>query len=97
MRNEAFRQQARIRPEPVPGVESEEAVDDAGVLSTVERADLAAAMERLNEHDRQLINLRYVEDLTQTAIARRLALPEGTVKVRLHRVRRKLRRELGRP
>jgi RNA polymerase sigma-70 factor (ECF subfamily) len=37
--------------------------------------------------------LRYGEDLTQSAIARRLGIPEGTVKVRLHRARDKLRRE----
>ena len=39
-----------------------------------------------------LLRLRYNEDLTQAAIARRLGIPEGTVKVRLHRVRAKLRR-----
>ena len=32
------------------------------------------------------------EDLTQSAIARRLGIPEGTVKVRLHLAREKLRR-----
>ena len=56
-------------------------------MTTVERADVHAALERLNERDRQLIRLRYEEDLTQTAIASRLGMPEGTVKVRLHRVR----------
>ena len=35
--------------------------------------------------------MRYQEDLTQGAIALRLGIPEGTVKVRLHRVRAKLR------
>lgn len=67
------------------------------MATTVERADIEAALQRLSEHDRQLIRLRYEEDLTQTAIASRLALPEGTVKVRLHRLRHKLRRELDRP
>lgn len=97
VRNEAFRQHARVRPEPVPTVESAEGVDDERVVMTVERADVEAALQRLSERDRQLIRLRYEEDLTQTAIASRLALPEGTVKVRLHRVRHKLRRELDRP
>jgi RNA polymerase sigma-70 factor, ECF subfamily len=40
------------------------------------------------------VRLRYEEDLTQAGIARRLGIPEGTVKVRLHRVRDKLRREM---
>ena len=61
-------------------------------MATVERADLHAALKRLNDRDRQLLELRYDEDLTQSAIARRLGIPEGTVKVRLHRVRDKLRR-----
>ena len=69
--------------------------DDERVLATVERADLHAALDRLGERDRQLVRLRYDEDLTQTAIAHRLGIPEGTVKVRLHRVRAKLRREIG--
>ena len=92
VRNEAFRQHARVRPEPVAAIDSAEGVDDERVVTTVERADIEAALQRLSEHDRQLIRLRYEEDLTQTAIASRLALPEGTVKVRLHRLRHKLRR-----
>jgi RNA polymerase sigma-70 factor (ECF subfamily) len=36
-----------------------------------------------------LLLLRYGEDLTQPELARRLDLPEGTVKVRLHRIRKR--------
>ncbi len=60
-------------------------------MATVERADLHAALQRLSDRDRQLLELRYTEDLTQSAIAQRLGIPEGTVKVRLHRARNKLR------
>lgn len=95
VRNEAFREHARNRPDPVDTLETEYGADDGRVLATVERADLHAALERLNERERQLVQLRYDEDLTQTAIAHRLGIPEGTVKVRLHRVRAKLRREIG--
>jgi RNA polymerase sigma-70 factor, ECF subfamily len=95
VRNEAFRQHARRRPDPVDTTESEVGVDDERVLATVERADIHAALERLDERDRQLVQLRYEEDMTQAGIARRLGIPEGTVKVRLHRVRKKLRREIG--
>lgn len=94
VRNEAFREHARNRPDPVDTLESEHGADDERVLATVERADLHAALGRLDERDRQLVQLRYDEDLTQTAIARRLGIPEGTVKVRLHRVRAKLRHEI---
>lgn len=95
VRNEAFRQHARLRPDPVATLELEHGADDDRVLATVERADLHAALDRLNERERMLLRLRYEEDLTQAAIARRLGLPEGTVKVRLHRARAKLRRAIG--
>jgi len=92
VRNEAFRQHARIRPSPIATIEAFEGVEDPQVVATVERADLHAALRRLDDRDRQLLALRYGEDLTQQAIARRLGIPEGTVKVRLHRARNKLRR-----
>jgi RNA polymerase sigma-70 factor (ECF subfamily) len=95
VRNEAFRQHARLRPDPVATIEGSEGAEDEEIVSTVERADLHAALKRLDERDRMLIQLRYTEDLTQEAIARRLGIPDGTVKVRLHRVRHKLRREMG--
>ena len=92
VRNEAFRQHARVRPDPIATIESQEGADDERVVATVERADLHAALGRLSDKDRQLLLLRYDEDLTQAAIASRLGIPEGTVKVRLHRARDKLRR-----
>jgi RNA polymerase sigma-70 factor, ECF subfamily len=95
VRNEAFRQHSRVRPDPVDTVESWEGAEDERIISTVERADLHAALQRLPERDRKLIELRYEEDLTQEAIARRLGIPDGTVKVRLHRVRHKLREEMA--
>jgi RNA polymerase sigma-70 factor, ECF subfamily len=92
VRNEAFRQHARVRPDPTSTIESYEGAEDAQVVATVERADLHAALKRLSEKDRELLDLRYSEDLTQAAIADKLGIPEGTVKVRLHRARDKLRR-----
>jgi RNA polymerase sigma-70 factor (ECF subfamily) len=92
VRNEAFRQHARVRPDPTSTIELYEGAEDAQVVATVERADLHAALKRLSERDRRLLEMRYQEDLTQAAIASRLGIPEGTVKVRLHRARDKLRR-----
>jgi len=97
VRNEAFRQHRRLRPDPVDGAEDWEGAEDERIVSTVERADLHAALERLSERDRKLIELHYEEDLTSKAIARRLGIPDGTVKVRLHRVRHRLRAEMGAP
>ena len=92
VRNEAFRQHARLRPDPIAIIEGHEGADDEQVVATVERADIHAALGWLPERDRLLLHLRYDEDLTQAAIASRLGIPEGTVKVRLHRARDKLRR-----
>ncbi len=94
VRNEAYRQHERVRPDPVAEVETQEGADDERLALTVERADLHAILESLDEDDRQLLRLRYTEDLTQQAIAHRLGLPDGTVKVRLHRLRTKLRQAM---
>jgi RNA polymerase sigma-70 factor, ECF subfamily len=92
VRNEAFRQHARVRPDPTSTLEERQGAEDARVVAAVELADLHEALTRLNERDRRLLEMRYEEDLTQAAIAGRLGIPEGTVKVRLHRARDKLRR-----
>jgi RNA polymerase sigma-70 factor, ECF subfamily len=92
VRNEAFRQHARPRPDPIATIELSEGAEDEQVVAAVELADIQAALARLTERDRELLELRYEEDLTQSAIAVRLGIPEGTVKVRLHRARNKLRR-----
>jgi RNA polymerase sigma-70 factor, ECF subfamily len=91
VRNEAFRQHARVRPDLTAKIEFREGAEDEGVLAAVELADFHAALERLSERDRMLLEMKYEQDLTQAMIARRLGIPEGTVKVRLHRARNKLR------
>jgi RNA polymerase sigma-70 factor (ECF subfamily) len=91
VRNEAFRHHARVRPDLTATIELREGEEDAQVLAAVELADLHAALQELSERDRRLLELRYEEDLTQAAIASRLGIPVGTVKVRLHRARAKLR------
>jgi RNA polymerase sigma-70 factor, ECF subfamily len=92
VRNEAFRYYSRPRPDLTDEVEQLEGHEDEQVVSMGDRADLQAALERLSERERVLLSLRYEEDLTQPAIAARLGIPEGTVKVQLHRARVKLRR-----
>lgn len=54
-------------------------------------------MRDLSPEDRRLLQLRYVADLTQSAVAEQLGMPEGTTKVRLHRLRKRLRHRLGEP
>jgi RNA polymerase sigma-70 factor, ECF subfamily len=74
--------------------EDAEPPDRAGALElegVAESLSVRALLRPLRERDRDLLKLRYEEDLTNPEIARRLGLPEGTVKVRLHRLRVRLK------
>lgn len=59
------------------------------------RLDLQAALERLEERDRELISLRYGADLSSKQIGELLGLEPGAVDVSLHRARSRLRAALG--
>lgn len=89
-RNESLRARARIPHhadlEQVP----EAADEDDAVEGMPERLDVDAALRGLDPLDRRLLALRYEADMTQPKIAEVLGMPEGTVKVRLHRARRAL-------
>jgi RNA polymerase sigma-70 factor (ECF subfamily) len=95
-RNEALRrlsQRDRLDERELPGSAAEAKGDvDHALEQMLERLALQRLISLLTEEERRLLVLRYVDDLSQPQIAKRLALPEGTVKVRLHRMRRKLRR-----
>jgi len=92
VRNEAARRYARPEPELIDAPDIAEGWDEAGLLT---RLEVELALKGLADEERELLDLRYRDDLTQSAIARRLGIPEGTVKVRLHRARAKLRDALG--
>jgi RNA polymerase sigma-70 factor (ECF subfamily) len=96
-RNESMRLAARrskrqaseipeAEPEAVPGAFAETQLDRALTSVATEQA-----LSALGEDERKLLRLRYEEDLTQGQVAAALGVPEGTVKVRLHRVRARLR------
>jgi RNA polymerase sigma-70 factor (ECF subfamily) len=59
------------------------------------RVDVQRAMLGLSPEDRGLLLARYWHDLTQDHAAVVLNLPAGTVKVRLHRLRKRLREVLA--
>jgi len=61
------------------------------------RMEVQQAIGGLSVADRQLLALRYERDLTQPEVARMLGIPEGTVKIRLHRLRGRLRKALDAP
>jgi RNA polymerase sigma-70 factor (ECF subfamily) len=97
-RNEARRLHGRearrghrelMEPRPLEAHREDDEYAGAAVRLTLEQALLT-----LGDGDRRMLRLRYAEDLSQIEVARRLGLPETTVKVRLHRARRRLRRLL---
>jgi RNA polymerase sigma-70 factor (ECF subfamily) len=60
-----------------------------------DRADLATAISRLSQEQREVVHLFYGEDLSIEDIASILAVPAGTVKSRLHHARELLKHDLG--
>jgi RNA polymerase sigma factor (sigma-70 family) len=62
--------------------------------NAVRRLELRAAVNQLDERDRELIALRYGADLTAAQIAEHLGLRTNTVEVRLHRALARLRSTL---
>ena len=94
-RNEARRlmgrQARRSSHELVTAPAREPDCEDRELAGIALRVSVEQALGTLADGDRRLLRLRYAEDLTQGEVARRLGVPEGTVKVRLHRARRRLR------
>lgn len=86
---EAMRVAARRR----ESLLDDEAVTDAAehTPDLLERLSVQAAVADLTSLDRMLIALRYEHDQTYERIAELAGLPVGTVKVRLHRARLRLR------
>lgn len=75
--------------------EADPSFDPERMLERRESAErVAGALALLEPRDRELIALRYLEDLKLRELADRLELPLGTVKVRIHRALKKLQREL---
>jgi RNA polymerase sigma factor (sigma-70 family) len=86
--------QLRTRRHQVVDVETIRDLTGEDGRETVERfadaADVRAAVARLPEHERVVIEMAYFEDLAQQEIAARLDVPLGTVKARASRGTRRL-------
>jgi RNA polymerase sigma-70 factor, ECF subfamily len=63
----------------------------------IEVLDLRRALADMSAEERALLTLRYGADLTQPDIAEMLDVPEGTVKVRLFRARKRIRQAMETP
>jgi RNA polymerase sigma-70 factor (ECF subfamily) len=96
IRTIARREALRIAAQPGEGPIEEDHHDPAPAREPeVEaRVDVRRAMLGLSPEDRKLLVARYWHDLTQDHAAVVMNLPAGTVKVRLHRLRIRLREVL---
>jgi RNA polymerase sigma-70 factor (ECF subfamily) len=97
-RNESMRlaaRRSRRQASEVPEAEPELIPAGPDVEGALDRTLTTLATEQalsvLRPDERRLLRLRYEQDLTQGQVAAELGVPEGTVKVRLHRVRARLR------
>ena len=92
-RNESLRvlaRRARLRTRELPeAAAAEPCAEDSRIEQLVSQSATRQALSSLDPAERAMLLLRYGEDLTQPELARRLDLPEGTVKVRLHRIRKR--------
>ena len=67
------------------------AAPEAGI-TIEERLDLNDAVSRLPDKYREVIILKYFDELKISEIARVMGMPEGTVKAYLHRAKAELRK-----
>jgi RNA polymerase sigma-70 factor, ECF subfamily len=91
-RREALRHAVRPAHVPLEEVHGLRARDEPDLLRAAAVRD---TLRELGSDDRRLLAVRYWGDLPYADIARCLGLAEGTVKVRLHRLRARLRDQLS--
>ena|SRR5690349_1951819 len=93
-RREALRLAQARSPVGLPMEAAEVAATDGGDEPSLMRLRLADALGQLPSDDCRLIVGRYWQDLHDRELASLLGIEETTVRVRLHRIRRRLRHNL---
>lgn len=95
-----LQRRAAARPKPAGGTEAVEAVEavpdpeaEAELDKAVTGLEVREALETLSPVHRQVLELAYTGDLSQSQIADRLSVPLGTVKSRAHHALHALRAE----
>jgi RNA polymerase sigma factor (sigma-70 family) len=91
-----IRKQERTAERNTPIIEADDQPDPGeSVLEVLERQETAdqvqRALSKLPAIDREIIALRYLEELKTTELAQRLDIPTGTVKARIHRALARLK------
>jgi RNA polymerase sigma factor (sigma-70 family) len=91
---------SRLRTRPATEVLTDEVVGryeqsvEERVLAGVEYGDVGTALARLSPELRAVVQATVLDGLTTREASRLLGMPQGTVKTRLHRAKKLLRREL---
>lgn len=88
-----YRVLARTAVDPV--LEGHDEGADSRVAAAAVARQLAAALARLSKGDREVLLLIAWESLTYDEVAQALRIPVGTVRSRLNRARKKVRKALG--
>lgn len=91
-RREALRRLAANRAMPATDMADDLGEAESGMAGVEHRTQAAWLLSRLSASDRRLVWLRFVEDLAHAEVADRLGVSEQTVRVRLHRLRKRLHR-----
>lgn len=78
-----------------PVMEAHDDRADSRVAAAAVTRQLGAALARLSKGDRDVLLLVAWESLTYDEVAQALAIPVGTVRSRLNRARKKVRKALG--
>ena len=71
--------------------------DDDAIAAVLKRLDLAPALAALNDDERALLRMRFVEELSQTEIAERLDVDQSQVSRRLAHILLRLRNRMAPP
>jgi RNA polymerase sigma-70 factor (ECF subfamily) len=94
-RNRAIDHRRRRQPVPSGDLREHGSKEESPVEELAERWRIAGLLGRLHPEEREVLRLRFYEDLTQREIADRLSMPLGTVKMRMVAGLRRLRELMG--
>lgn len=87
--NDYFREKAKLLEIPID--ELRESVLSYGALGITSSSIVRETLDLLGDKDKQILYLFYFKDLPQEEIAKRLSLPLGTVKSRLHNAKQRFK------
>jgi RNA polymerase sigma-70 factor (ECF subfamily) len=92
--NEALRHLARVAASEEELAPADVGNDDTRLEHVLDRLSLASTIRTLPRAEQSLLRMYYELDMSVASLATLLGVPEGAVKVRLHRARSRLRANL---